>query len=224
MNTASTSCPSRARAIGFAAFLGLVPTPSQAQFFFSSDELSATVVDGNGKPVAGALVVVKWQLEKGRLHGYDYRTLHEAEVVTDNQGVFRVPAWGSKYAGLFWSLGGSSPKAYVLKIGYKAEVLSNYTSSFGGFTCPGSKTAEMSYTGNPTHSSSKVVASWSGCQIRLSPPDGPPDVYAMQLSGLRMVMCGAGTTNQCGEAVRRFFDEERRRLISLGAKEFQLPW
>jgi hypothetical protein len=197
-----------------AAGLGLISAPAQAQFFFSSDELSATVVDASGKPVDGALVVVTWKLEKGKLHGYEYKTLHEAEVVTDAQGAFRIPAWGSKYAGLFWNLGGSSPQAYVLKRGYKVEVLRNYTSSFGGFTCPGSKTAEMSYTGNPTHSSSKVVASWNGCQIRLSPPDAPPNEHAMRLSVTRMVMCGAGTTNQCSEAVRRFFDEESRRLAT----------
>jgi len=190
-----------------ALVLSLISAPAQAQFFFSSDELSATVVDRDGKPVPGALVVVTWKLEKGKLHGYEYKTLHEAEVLTDAQGVFRVPAWGKKYAGLFWNLGGSSPQAYVLKKGYKVEVLRNYTSSFGGFSCPGSKIAEMSYTGNPTHSDSKVVASWSGCQIRLSPVDTPPDTYAMQLSVTRMILCGAGTTNQCSEAVRRFFDE-----------------
>lgn len=208
--------------LGIAACLALVAAPSQAQFFFSSDELSATVVDGNGKPVADALVVVTWKLEKGKLHGYEYKTLHEAEVVTDTQGVFRVPAWGSKYAGLFWSLGGSSPQAYVLKSGYKVEVVSNYTSSFGGFLCPGSRTAAISYTGNPTHSNSKVVASWSGCTIRLAVPDASPDEYATRLSVTQMVMCGAGSTWQCSEAVRRFFGEEQRRLISLGAKSFQL--
>jgi hypothetical protein len=36
----------------------------------------------------------------------------------------------------------------------------------------------------------------------------------MRLSVTRMVMCGAGTTNQCSEAVRRFFDEESRRLAT----------
>ena len=204
--------------------LSLVATRSQAQFFFSSDELSATIVDGSGKPVADALVVVKWTLEKGKLHGYDYRTLHEAEVVSDAQGVFRVPAWGSKYAGLFWGLGGSSPTAYVLKSGYQVEVLRNYTGSFGGFLCTGSKTAEISYSGNPTHSSSKVVASWNGCPIRISPPDAPPDQYATRLATTRMILCGAGSTSACSEAVRRFFDEERRRLIALGAKDFQLHW
>lgn len=210
--------------LGIALGLSLISAPSQAQFFFSSDELTATVVDGSGKPVADALVVVTWKLEKGRFHGYDYKMLHEAEVVTDTQGVFRVPAWGSKYGGLFWSLGGSSPHAYVLKSGYKIEVVSNYTSSFGGFLCPGSKTAEISYAGNPTHSSSKVVASWSGCPIRISPPDTAPDDYAMHLSVMRMQMCGAGSTSACSEAVRHFFDEERRRLVSLGAKSFPLQW
>jgi len=210
--------------LGVALALGLLSAPARAQFFFSSDELSATVVDADGKPVAGVLVVVTWKLEKGKLHGYDYKMLHEAEVVTDAQGVFRVPAWGSKYAGLFWSLGGSSPQAYLLKSGYKVEVLSNYTSSFGGFLCPGSKTAEMSYVGNPTHSSSRVVASWNRCPVRLSPPDAPPDEYAMRLSMTRMVMCGAGSTSACSEPVRHFFDEERRRLISLGAKSYRLPW
>lgn len=214
----------RAATLGVAAALSLVSAPSQAQFFFSSDELSATVVDANAKPVAGALVVVTWQLEKGKFHGYDYKMLHEAEVVTDAQGVFRVPSWGPKYAGLFWSLGGSSPHAYVLKSGYKLEVLANYTSSFGGFLCPASKTAEMSYSGNPTHSSSRVVASWSGCPVRISPPDAPPDDYAMRLSLMRMQMCGAGSTSQCSEGVRRFFDEERRRLVSLGAKSDRLQW
>jgi hypothetical protein len=214
----------RAVALGIAVALSLVSAPAQAQFFFSSDELSSTVLDGNGKPVAGALVVVTWKLEQGRIHGYNYNMLHEAEVVTDAQGVFRVPAWGPKYAGLFWSLGGSSPHAYVLKGGYKFEVVSNYTSSFGGFLCPGSKTAEMSYAGNPTHSSSRVVASWNGCPIRISPPDAPPDQYATLLSLMRMQMCGPGSSSQCSEAVRRFFDEERRRLGSLGAKNGQFLW
>ena len=223
MTTAAVPIERWLAMLGAALALGFVSAPSQAQFFFSSDELSATVVDGSGKPVPGALVVVTWKLEQGKLHGYNYKTLHEAEVVTDTQGVFRVPAWGSKYAGLFWNLGGSSPQAHVLKSGYTVEVVRNYTSSFGGFLCPGSKTAEMSYTGNPTHSSSRVVASWNGCPIRLSAPEGRPDDYAMRLSATQMIMCGAGSTWACSEGVKRFFGEERQRLLSLGAKS-QFLW
>src|SRR5262245_40439 len=125
--------------------LGLAPRSSTAQLFFASDELSATVTEsGSGKPIAGAVVIVYWRLERGKLHGHDDEVLHKAETVADSQGVFHIEAWGPKYGGLLWSMGGDSPHAYFLKSGYKLEMVRNYTNAFGGFQCPNSKYAEVS--------------------------------------------------------------------------------
>jgi len=202
----------------------LAPCPSLAQVFFSGEKLSATVTEsGSGKPIEGAVVVVYWQLEQGKLHGHDYQVLHKAETVTDGQGNFYIEAWGPKYGGLFWSMGGASPYAYVLKGGYKFEVVSNYSVAVGGFRCPGSKLAEVS-RGIPTHTRSTIVASWNGCQIPLTQPTESPDNYAIRLASIKRELCDDGTAVQCDEPLQRYFDEERRRLLKVGAKHDYFQW
>lgn len=201
-----------------------VPCSSMAQFFHSSDKLSATVTGrGSDKPLRGAVVVVVWKLAKGMLHGNDYQVLHKVETVTDEHGAFHIEPWGPKYVGLFWNMGGSSPYAYILKSGYKIGYVSNYSNAFGGFRCPNSKFAEVS-RGIPTHTDSTIVASWNGCKITLMQSTQSPDKDAMWLSSTRMNLCSEGHAIQCSQPLRRYFDEERRRLLELGAKNYYLQW
>ena len=198
--------------------LGLAPSPVTAQLFLSSDELSATVTEwGAGEPIPDVAVIVYWKLQRGKIHGTDYEVLHRAETTTDSKGVFRIEAWGPKYGGLFWRMSGDSPYAFLLKVGYKFEVVSNFSWAFGGFRCASSKIAEMS-SGIPTHSRSKIVASWNGCPIRLSRPTETPDQYAERLAWVRRELCGDGKAMECSEPLKRYFDQERRRLLALGAK------
>lgn len=193
-----------------------------AQLFHSSEKLSATVTElGTGKSVKGAVVVVYWQLKKGKLHGHDYEVLHKVETTTDDHGGFYIEAWGPKYVGLSWSMGGDSPYVYILKSGYKFEIIANYTNAFGGFLCAGSKRAEVSRV---THVRSRIVASWNGCPIPLTQPTERPDIYAMRLSSIRSDLCDNGVTTKCSEPIQRYFNEERRRLLELGAKHYYLQW
>jgi hypothetical protein len=211
-------CTQRCLALVVLSWL-LVPSPSVAQLFFRSDPLSATVVEsGSLRPIAGAVVVVYWQLIKPKVfHGDDYEVLHRAETVTDRDGKFQIAAWGPKYGGLFWSMEGNSPYAYVLKSGYKFEIVSNFGNAFGGFSCPGSKFAEIS---GWTHSRSTIVASWNGCPIPLTKPTESPDNYASRLHSMLSDLCGRRTETECSEPVQRYFNEERSRLLKLGAKHY----
>jgi hypothetical protein len=189
--------------------------------YYRSDQLAAKVIDvETGLPIEGAVVVVKWKIEKPRLHGHDYRTLHSVQAITDRNGSFQTEAWGAKYAGVLWKMGGSSPTALVLKSGYEIESASNYSIAFGGFHCPGSKFARISR--GITHARTTVVASWNECEIPLKRFRGDPDEYASRLSWVQQSLCDEANGIKCSEALKAYFAEERLRLEELGAQPYSL--
>ena len=204
-----------------AIILAFTSAPSMAQLFFRSAALSASVIDAEtGEPVSGAVVIAYWKLEKPRFfHGHDYKILERIETITDRNGRFSMGEWGPKFAVPLWQMGGSSPYVFILKSGFKFEVVRNYTSAMGGFTCPGSQIAETT-RGIPTHTNSRIVASWNGCQITLHRPTEPLEEYAITLSVLRENLCDPEREEgaQCGNALIEYFAAEKRRLLSLGAK------
>lgn len=56
--------------------------------------IQGRVVDaGTRQPVADVIVVAEWRLEGG-LHTDTIGRLHLQETVTDEQGIYRLPAWG----------------------------------------------------------------------------------------------------------------------------------
>jgi uncharacterized GH25 family protein len=60
-----------------------------------AEAINGRVVDaGTGTPIAGAVVLVNWQL-KG-MEGFPQGQLAIFERVTDAQGRFEIPAWGPK--------------------------------------------------------------------------------------------------------------------------------
>ncbi len=64
-----------------------------------SPAIRARVVTQAGTPVAGAVVVGSWNIE-GAMNGATRGQLALAEVLTDHEGWFRIPAWGPRFT---WS-------------------------------------------------------------------------------------------------------------------------
>ena len=91
---------------------------------WSSPEIVARVVTPDGAPVAGAIVVANWNIE-GPWNGASLGQLAIAEVVTDHNGTFRIPAWGPR----------SIPKGHIrideptvriFKPGFMPLIIKNY--------------------------------------------------------------------------------------------------
>ena len=193
-----------------------------AQGFFSSPDLSAKVTDiKTGEPITDAVVVTFWKMQKltTPAFGHHHEILQRIDTVTDGRGTFRLKAWGPKAADRSWRMGIDSPYAYVLKSGYKFEIISNYSDGFGGFACPGSLLAEITIGPDvPTHKHSVIVASWNACEIKLKRPLEDPEQYADRLSWIRRDLCESKEGSQCSEALSKYFSSEKQRLSALGAK------
>lgn len=205
---------------GFTAIiLFFTPASSVAQLFFRSEALSASVIDAEtAEPISDAVVIAYWKLEKPRFfHGHDYKILERIETKTDRNGKFSLEAWGPKFVIPSWRMSGDSPYVYILKSGYKLEIISNYSTAFGGFACPGSQFAETT-RGIPTHVNSLIVASWNACRIKLERPTEMPDEYAMRLSLIRSTLCDREEGTQCGKDLVEYFEAEKQRFFSSGAK------
>ena len=188
-------------------------------FYYESPEVSASVIDVETRmPIAGAVIIIITEVEKRRmLHGSDDKVLQRLETVTDQSGKFRVDGWGPKFVGVGWNMVGSSPRAYVLKSGYKFEVVSNYTSQYGGLTCPGSKIEETT-GGIPIQKHSFIVTSWNMCPIELKPPTENLEEAASKLSMIRRRLCDSNENKVCSELLIQYLAAEERRLLALGAR------
>lgn len=81
----------------FKAFLYLLPVLFVTCLFipnyYYSPEISARVVTAEGTPVAGAIVLASWTMHSSWTN-YPVGQLKVAEVITDANGWFRIPAWG----------------------------------------------------------------------------------------------------------------------------------
>lgn len=79
------------------AFLYLLPVLFAAWLFipnyYYSPQMTARVVTAEGKPVAGAIVLASWTVHRGWTN-YPLGQLKVAEVISDANGWFRIPAWG----------------------------------------------------------------------------------------------------------------------------------
>ncbi len=98
--------------------------PLGGLFGWSSPEIVARVATPDGTPVAGAIVVANWNIE-GPWNGASLGQLAIAEVVTDQNGTFRIPAWGPR----------SIPKGHIrideptvriFKPGFMPLIIKNY--------------------------------------------------------------------------------------------------
>lgn len=59
----------------------------------SGGPVEGIAVDSSGKPIADAMVVVKWIASMAGAHGPWYPCYHVELVTTDAQGRFRIPRW-----------------------------------------------------------------------------------------------------------------------------------
>ncbi|MFC4313122.1 carboxypeptidase-like regulatory domain-containing protein [Steroidobacter flavus] len=87
-----------------------------------SEAIDGRVVDeGTDAPIAGAIVLVNWQI-KG-MEGYPQGQLGIFERVTDAAGRFQIPAWGPKRPPMGTTVDASDPTVRVFKNGYEPLVV-----------------------------------------------------------------------------------------------------
>ncbi len=102
--------------------LGLCAVVAACGNTYSSPEWSARVIDKEtGAPIEGAIVVVRWELERysGSFAGW----LLITEAVTDKDGIFHVSAWGPLNApsskGRQTRVSPNMPNVDIFKSGYR---------------------------------------------------------------------------------------------------------
>lgn len=111
-------------AITISSALFLLGLGQLIPFGWSSPEMQARIVMPGGEPVAGAIVVANWNIT-GYWNGASLGQLEIAEVVTDKDGLFRIPAWGPR----FLSKGViqiDEPTVRIFKTGFIPLIISNY--------------------------------------------------------------------------------------------------
>ena len=95
-----------------------------------SEAIDGRVVDEDtGAPIAGAIVLVNWQI-KG-MEGYPQGQLGIFERVTDADGRFQIPAWGPKRPPMGTTVDASDPTVRVFKNGYEPLVVLRPPNSTG---------------------------------------------------------------------------------------------
>ncbi len=100
--------------------------PSQ----YAAEAIEAWVVDAETKkPLEGVIVTANWELEAGTVGGsIPVGQLMVMETVTDRNGRFYFPAWGSKPRGHGY-LVDRDPQILMFKNGYESGGLQNTPSS-----------------------------------------------------------------------------------------------
>jgi len=95
--------------------------------FYSAKEINSIIVDGEtGRPLEGVVVVAQWiyQVGIGCSGDAPYR-LKILEAVTDKEGRFTIPGWGSRLRYPFHYLDDRDPRLSIFKSGYLCKELSN---------------------------------------------------------------------------------------------------
>ncbi len=111
----------------------LFPPPATA-FVYSAEAIEGWVVDADtGKPVQGAIATANWQLEGGLEAGIPRGQIQISEDMTDTEGRFHFPAWGSRvsfagHASYKW------PQILIFKPGFNHLRLANRPRSGSGNT------------------------------------------------------------------------------------------
>ncbi len=93
-------------------------------FGWSSPEMVARVATPDGAPVAGAIVVANWNIE-GPWNGASLGQLAIAEAVTDQNGTFRIPAWGPRSPAK-GHIRIDEPTVRIFKLGFFPLIIYNY--------------------------------------------------------------------------------------------------
>ena len=144
--------------------LGLTaPLPACLGFVFgvySAEPLEATVLDAQTKqPLEGVIVTANWQIEEGTMGGnVPVGQLMVLETVTDKDGVFRFPGWGSKSAPK-GHLVVHDPQLLLFKSGYEyRRLLNTFTADY--------------------NKGMRRRSEWSGRTIELKPFKGTAEEYA----------------------------------------------
>lgn len=185
--------------------------------YYTSDNISGLIIDKNTeKPIKNAVVIARWEVRRPKFigHGGLYKNIQIIETTTNLDGIFKLPEWGPIYSGNLWSMAAENPRITILKSGYMPKTISNYYSR-GNF-----EAARMflENTYKRKHKHTNIKFSSDEIVIELQPVTNKSK-YAKYL--------GATDHNVCDyKNYRRtplcftFFRDERKRLSSIGVKEY----
>jgi hypothetical protein len=101
-----------------------IPLYGQCQGVFYSPEIHSRVVAPDGAPIAGAIVLISWTVAH-YVSDTSLRQAAIAEVVTDTDGQFRIPAWGPRLVADGW-ISVDEPTTRIYKRGFVPRVVKNY--------------------------------------------------------------------------------------------------
>jgi hypothetical protein len=107
-------------------FLALVALVAFNPLYFA-DSISGTVIDAqSGEPVAGVVVVTRWE-QTGLLHLGLHRILGVSETVTDASGAFVIEGWGPRLTRhVLGRVANESPQTILFRAGYAPLFVSNF--------------------------------------------------------------------------------------------------
>ncbi len=120
---------------------------------FAGEQLRAQVVDADLIPVAGAEVEVVWRAwaSTGNMCNAEDRTVHTYRAVTDDDGYFVIPKWGSVYLSRRFTIDSADPHVVIRKTNYEDRLI-------GGLRPEDA----------PSFSKSRLGATWNGKRIALA--------------------------------------------------------
>jgi hypothetical protein len=176
---------------------------------FSAKPISGSVVDENGKPVAGVNILAHWALSAG-LEGGSSIDVMAVEAVSDAEGKFFIPGWGPKTlpAGLPLNARFSfmDPELILFKPGFYPADFSN------------------EITGPKQHQGSVRISDWDGKTLRIRRFFGKMEDYAtlvdLTLSGMNYRPCGEKSYPLMTVALI----QEARRLKDQGFHRSRQNW
>ena len=127
-------------------------------------KLRAQVIDSvTFRPVSKVQIKARWTVYRPTLNfESDFRQLHQAYAITDDDGFFEIPAWGPILEPRWYSLDSVGPELELQKVGYEDRGVSRPISYFD------SRSNVWLWK--------NIGAEWSGCRIRLYGLEAPRQI------------------------------------------------
>ncbi|MDD3516991.1 MAG: hypothetical protein PHQ14_01485 [Chromatiales bacterium] len=158
------------------------------------------VIDArSGEPLADVVVVAYWGMERAWAWSVaPAGTLAVFEVVTGEDGHYRVPGWGPRWA-TYGIRESSDPLIILFKSGYEPVILDNMTATGRGYNRPGAM---------------YLPSMWDGKTVEMARFDGTPEERLKALWGIIPALEGNHST-QIPLLLGTLIDEERDIPLSV---------
>lgn len=193
---------------------------------YSAEPIRGKVVDaGTGEPIHAAIVVAIWKLETPSwgfaLEGSrSINHMHVAEVLTEDNGEFFIPAWGPKWRPWGSYMTNDSPMLVVFKENYKPFTEGNTWYWQSG-------TEGHRYSHRRVH-----FSEWNGKTIKLKRFEGDLKEYYDELRRLKSALGGSLFYAAIGEdncdwqkipQMMLIFDQYYQELSMSGFSHYLIP-